>query len=182
MDIVFEELTHDNYSAACQIQFDDVPDSFVDTLSTIMELTDYGVKHRCLGHTFLIKAEEQPVGVILLGEAIPWETDPPEVKEQPFYRLMGFFIDRKYRGLGIGGKALEKAIARVYKDFGIRPIVLGCHKDNKDAAAFYIKHGFQKQNLWKAATITICASPARKFKIDFFQYQYNVLSFLVLLV
>lgn len=42
-----------------------------------------------------------------LTEAIEWETDPPEMKREPFYRLMGFVIDKKYRGKGIGSKALE---------------------------------------------------------------------------
>ena len=142
MEIVFEELTRDNLSEACAIRRDDIPECFVDTASTLMKLTDYGVAHHCIGHTFLIRLSGRAVGVLLLGEAIPWDTDPPEVRQQPFYRLMGFAIDKDFRGRGIGGEAMEKAIELVCRDFGRRPIVLGCHKDNERAAAFYRKHGF----------------------------------------
>lgn len=144
MEITFEELTHDNYEAACRIRRDDVSEAFVDTAATIMGLTDYGVEHHCDGHTFLIRTCGRPVGLLLLGEAIPWETDPPQVKQQPFYRLMGFVIDKDCRGSGLGGEALEQAISRVYREFGVRPIVLGCHRDNHRAAAFYQRHGFEK--------------------------------------
>lgn len=144
MKLEFEELTHQNFPDACRIDRDDIPEDFVDTVSTIMDITDYGLSHHCIGHTFLVKVDEKPVGLILLGEAIPWETDPPAMQKEPFYRLMGFVIDREYRGHGIGGEILEKTIQRVYRDFGKRPIALGCHKDNRRAACFYLRHGFQK--------------------------------------
>ena len=66
------------------------------------------------------------------------------VKETPFYRLMGFAIDKAYRRQGLGKIILEETIRRVYSEFGERPIVLGCHKDNFKAAAFYEKYGFIK--------------------------------------
>lgn len=144
MEITFEQLTQENYNAACAIDRDDIPESFVDTASTIMEINDYGLEHNLIGHTFLIRCDGAYAGLILLGEAIPWDTDPPQVKQEPFYRLMGFVIDRKYRSRGIGGLAMEGTIARVYEDFGVRPIVMGCHKENERAAAFYEKHGFIK--------------------------------------
>lgn len=53
---------------------------------------------------------------------------------------MGFVIDKKHRSKGIGGKALEMT----NKDFGVRPIALGCHKENEMAADFYRKHGFKR--------------------------------------
>lgn len=71
-------------------------------------------------------------------------SDPPEMKSQPFYRLMGFVIDKNYRGIGIGSRVLEMTVDKVYKDFGVRPIALGCHKDNVSAARFYTKHHFRK--------------------------------------
>lgn len=144
MEITFEQLTHQNFSAACAIDREDIPESFVDTASTIMEITDYGYENNLIGHTYLILCDGRYAGLILLGEAIPWDTDPPEVHQQPFYRLMGFVIGKAFRGKGVGGEALEKTIAKVYEDFGVRPLVLGCHKDNPRAAAFYERHGFQK--------------------------------------
>ena len=144
MEITFEQLTHQNFSAARALDRDDIPESFVDTAATIMEITDYGYENNLIGHTYLILCDGRYAGLILLGEAIPWDTDPPEVHQQPFYRLMGFVISRDFRGKGVGGEALEKTIAKVYEDFGVRPLVLGCHKDNPRAAAFYERHGFQK--------------------------------------
>lgn len=144
MEITFEQLTHQNFSAARALDRDDIPESFVDTASTIMEITDYGYENNLIGHTYLILCDGRYAGLILLGEAIPWDTDPPEVHQQPFYRLMGFVISREFRGKGVGGEALEKTIAKVYEDFGVRPLVLGCHKDNPRAAAFYERHGFHR--------------------------------------
>ena len=144
MDIKFEELTHRNFSDACAVDRDDIPEAFVDTAATIMAITDYGIEHHCIGHAFVVKYHEKPIGLILLGEAITWETDPPEMRKEPFYRLMGFVVDQKYRGRGIGGEILEKTIQLVYRDFGRRPIALGCHKDNVRAERFYLRHGFQK--------------------------------------
>lgn len=144
MEITFEQLTHQNFSAARALDRDDIPESFVDTAATIMEITDYGYENNLIGHTYLILCDGRYAGLILLGEAIPWDTDPPEVHQQPFYRLMGFVIGKAFRGKGVGGEALEKTIAKVYEDFGVRPLVLGCHKDNPRAAAFYERHGFHR--------------------------------------
>lgn len=137
-------LTRENLPLAMAIDRSDVSEEFVDTAETIWELTQYGLQHRCLGHTFLILWEGQCIGMILLGEAIPWETDPPEMAKEPFYRLMGFVLDQRYRGRGIGGQVLELAVARCYQDFGVRPIALGVHKDNTSAQRFYLRHGFVK--------------------------------------
>lgn len=146
IEIEFEELTHQNFSDACQIDRDDIPEDYVDTASTIMNITDYGLIYHCIGHSFVVKYHERSIGLILLGEAIPWETDPPEMHREPFYRLMGFVVDKQHRGCGIGGEILEKTIQIVYHDFGRRPIALGCHKDNTRAERFYLRHGFKKTN------------------------------------
>ena len=144
MCLRFEELTHKNYLDAQTIDRDDIPEAFVDSIATLMDLTDYGVDHHCIGHTFLVRADGKCITTILLGEAIPWETDPPQVKSEPFYRLMGFVIDKHYRSQGYGGVILEETIRRIFLEFGRRPIVLGCHKENGKAARFYERHGFVK--------------------------------------
>ena len=82
--------------------------------------------------------------MILLGEALEWDTDPEEMKGVPFYRLMGFVIDKRYRSIGIGGYVLEKVIEIIYGEYGVRPIALGVHKDNIGAERFYLSHGFRK--------------------------------------
>ena len=144
MDFSLVELTHQNCSAVREINRNDIPEAFVDTVDTIMEITDYGVSHGCLGQTFAVEISGRYVGLILLGEALHWETDPPEMSERSFYRLMGFVIDQAFRGSGLGGAVLEKTIEIVYREFGPRPIALGCHRDNKAAERFYVRHGFRK--------------------------------------
>ena len=141
--IRLEPLTEANFDAVRAIDRADISEAFVDGPDTIWELTRYGEEHGCLGHAWAVYCGDTCVGAMLLGEALPWETDPPEMRARPFYRLMGFVIDRRYRGRGIGGAVLEQAIAACYQAFGVRPIALGCHQDNTRAAAFYQRHGFR---------------------------------------
>ena len=142
--ITLELLTEANIDAVRAIHREDIPVSWVDDADTLWELTQYGLEHNCIGHTYAVKYGDTYIGVILLGEAIPWETDPEEMKRKPFYRLMGFVIDNRYRSQGIGSKMLERVIDTIYAEYGERPIALGVHKDNYGAARFYEKHGFNK--------------------------------------
>ena len=142
--INLELLTEQNIDAVRAIHREDIPVSWVDDADTLWELTQYGLEHNCIGHTYAVKQDDAYIGVILLGEAIPWETDPEEMKKEPFYRLMGFVIDNHYRSQGIGSKVLEMVIDTIYAEYGERPIALCVHKDNHGAARFYEKHGFRK--------------------------------------
>lgn len=143
-NIRLEALTEENFPQARAIRREDVSEDFVDTVDTLMDLTRYGLAHRCLGRTYLVRYGRACVGLLLLGEAIPWETDPEEMRGVPFYRLMGFVLDRRCRGRGLGGYVLEVAIADCYERYGVRPIALGCHRENRRAAAFYRRHGFRE--------------------------------------
>lgn len=162
MRITLELMTESRYSEATAIDRSDIPEAFVDSLETIMELHRYGLEHACIGHTFLVMADGHCVGLMLLGEAIPWETDPEEMRSEPFYRLMGFVIDRNYRGCGIGTEALKMAVERVYEDFGVRPVALGVHHENHRAAAFYIRCGFQPTDAMEGNDRYYLWYPARK--------------------
>lgn len=142
--ITLELLTSRNFARVREIQRDDICEAFVDTVDTLMEITRYGLEQACKGHTYAVKLGEAYVGVILLGEAIAWDTDPEEMRSRPFYRLMGFVLDKRYRGRGIGGYVLETVIGQIYEEFGPRPIALGVHRDNVDAARFYLRHGFRR--------------------------------------
>lgn len=142
MNIRLQLLTAETEAAVRAIRREDISEAFVDTAETILELHHYGLEHGCLGHTFVVYADGACVGVLLLGEAIPWETDPPEMQGVPFYRLMGFVIDKEWRGKGIGAYVLEEAIRWCCRDFGVRPIALGVHKENHGADRFYQRHGF----------------------------------------
>lgn len=147
--LTLEPLTHENLPEAIAIDRSDIPVEWVDTAETIMEINDYGLENRLIGHTFLARRGGTAVGLILIGEALPWDTDPEEMRGVPFYRVMGFVVDRNCRGKGFGGLILEKAIAEVYRDFGRRSLALGVHRDNHRAAKFYEKHGFRKTGVFE---------------------------------
>lgn len=140
--VTLEVLDKENQAEALGIDREDISLDFVDSVEDIIELTRYGEEHECIGHTYLIRYDGRCVGIILMGEGIPWEVDPPQVRGRPFYRIMGFIIDRAYRRRGIGSYVLEEVIRRVYRGFGPRPIVIGCQADNAAAMKMYQKHGF----------------------------------------
>lgn len=144
--IGLELLTETNIDAVRAIHREDIPESWVDDVDTLWELTQYGTEQNCKGHTYAVKCDDAYIGVILLGEAIPWETDPKEMEGVPFYRLMGFVIDNRYRSCGVGSEVLERVIDDIYQQYGVRPIALGVHEDNKAAASFYVRHGFMPVN------------------------------------
>ena len=146
-EIKLELLDESNIDGVRAIRREDISEEFVDSADTIIEYTQYGLEHGCKGHTYVVRYGNRYIGVILLGEAIEWETDPEEMRGVPFYRLMGFVIDKRYRSLGIGGRVLEMVIGKVYRGYGVRPIALGCHKDNHLAARFYERHGFRKTDV-----------------------------------
>ncbi|MCR5296911.1 MAG: GNAT family N-acetyltransferase [Clostridiales bacterium] len=149
MEIQLEQLTRENYPDALSVSRDDIPAEWVDTASSLMEVTDYGAEHHLIGHTYLARLDGKPVGLIMIGEALAWDTDPDEMKGKPFYRVMGFVVDQAYRGKGIGGIILENAIARVYDEFGRRSIALGVHRDNRRAGGFYERHGFRRTGVYE---------------------------------
>ena len=159
--ITLELLSQQNIDAVRAIHREDISEAWVDTADTLMELTQYGLDYNCIGHTYAVKYEDAYIGVILLGEAIPWETDPEEMNGVPFYRLMGFVIDNRYRSHGIGSYVLEKVITNIYKEYGVRPIALGVHRDNHSAGRFYEKHGFQKTNAMEGNNIYYLRFPEK---------------------
>lgn len=140
--ITLEVLNRENQGEALGIDREDISLDFVDSVEDIIELTRYGEEHGYIGHTYLIRYEGRCVGIILMGEGIPWEVHPPQIAGRPFYRIMGFIIDRAYRRRGIGSYVLEEVIGRIYREFGPRPIVIGCQEDNAAAMKMYQKHGF----------------------------------------
>lgn len=168
-EIFFEPLSDSNIDEARRIQREDISTDFADEADTIMELTKYGAEHNCIGDTYAVKLGNKYIGLILLGEAIAWETDPPEMKETPFYRLMGFVMDKGYRDMGLGGYVLEKAIETCYKKYGARPIALGCHKDNKGAERFYLRHGFEKTEYMEENDYYYLRYPDKKPKGEIYE-------------
>lgn len=149
VSILLEQLTGENQHHAFEINRQDIPEEWVDTAQTLIETNQYGLRHHLIGHTFLARMGDRYFGLIMVGEALPWNTDPIEMKGVPFYRIMGFVVDQVCRGQGIGGIILEEAIQQVYRDYGRRPLALGVHKDNPRAGHFYEKHGFKRTGVFE---------------------------------
>ena len=145
--IELELLNSENEEKVKKIKRDDIPDGFVEDISYTVELSKYGEENDLRGHCYTIKYEDKYVGIILIGEAIEDEADPAELKGTYYFRVIGFVIDKEYRGQGIGSKALESALNEIYCEYGPVPILLECHKDNKRAIKFYEKMGFRNTNI-----------------------------------
>jgi len=146
--IRLKELTDSRRNDVLGIDRSDISEDWVDSIPDILALHQYGLDHGCIGHTYAIYAEDACIGIILMGEGIPWPCDPPEVVGIPFYRIMGFVIDKAWRGKGLGSQVLETVIARVFNEFGPRPILIGVQQDNVRAADFYLRHGFRPTDSW----------------------------------
>lgn len=57
MSIILEQLTEENYKYALAINRDDIPEKWVDTAETIMEINNYGLEHGLIGHTYLARID-----------------------------------------------------------------------------------------------------------------------------
>ena len=57
--VILEQLTKDNYKYAASIRREDIPEEWVDTASTIMEINEYGLEHNLIGHTYLARVDEK---------------------------------------------------------------------------------------------------------------------------
>ena len=146
--IRLEELTDSRRNDVLGIDRSDISEDWVDSIPDILALHQYGLDHGCIGHTYAIYAEDVCIGIILMGEGFPWPCDPPEVAGMAFYRIMGFVIDKAWRGKGLGSQVLETVIARIFGEFGPRPILIGVQQDNVRAADFYLRHGFRPTDSW----------------------------------
>lgn len=147
-DVVkLELLNRDNEIEVKKIQRDDISVCFAEDVSYTIDLAKYGEVHNLRGHCYTIKYAEKYIGIVLIGEAIEDDADPIELKGSGYFRIIGFIIDKEYRGQGIGSKALELALNEIYHEYGTVPILLECHKDNKRALKFYTKKGFRNTNI-----------------------------------
>lgn len=142
MDIRLEVITATNRDAVLCIDRSDVSEDWVDSIQHILDLTQYGLDHGYIGHTYAVYAKDQCIGIILMGEGIPWHCDPSEVAGIAFYRIMGFVLDKSWRSQGIGSQVLEMVVEHIYAEYGPRPILLGVQEENVCAARFYVRHGF----------------------------------------
>ena len=141
--IQIEPISEDNEKYLLQIQRDDIPTQFVDEVSFTIDSTKYGAEHGYRGCCYAVKYDDNYVGILLIGEAIEEDADPDEVKGKVFFRILGFVIDSRYQGKGIGSVALNLAIEDIYREYGKVILVLECNQENQGAIRFYEKNGFE---------------------------------------
>ena len=134
----------DNYNRNELIKIDrsDIPVEFAAKAEDTIAMADYGKNLGLPGKCFAIKYNKNYVGILLIGKAVANAADPVELKETDYFRIMGFFIQSKYQGMGIGTTALQKAIDEIHSEYGPVTLLLECHKDNEKGLAFYEKNGF----------------------------------------
>lgn len=143
MRVELELLSSENRQNILAIDRSDVPLDYVEDICETLAQCDYGDRHHLRGHGYAVKWDRHYAGFLLIGEGIPWDCDPEEIKGISFYRILGFVVDRRFRGRGIGSAAMEQAIQNIYAEFGPAPIVIEVHGENKRAMAFYLRHGFR---------------------------------------
>lgn len=143
MRVTLEMLDNYNRHFLLKIKRNDIPFYFVEDINETIKQADYGYEHHLRGHCYAIKCDQSYAGIMLIGEGIEWDCDPDEIKGTFFYRILGFVLDKDFRGAGIGSIALEQAIKNIYAEYGPAPVVIECHKDNIWAMKFYLKHNFK---------------------------------------
>lgn len=145
--IQIEPLSEENEKYLLQIQREDIPTQFVEEVSFTIDTVKYGAEHGYRGRCYAVKYDDNYVGILLIGEAIEEDADPDEVKGKVFFRILGFVIDSRYQGMGIGSVALNLAIEDIYREYGRVILLLECNKENLRAIRFYEKNGFQNTGI-----------------------------------
>lgn len=143
MKIELEPLSASNRQDVLKIDRTDIPMDYVEDIRETLTQSDYGDDHHLRGCCYVVRCNGVCAGVLLIGEGIPWDCDPKEIQGTFFYRILGFVIDKRFRGRGVGSVTMERAIQNIYDEFGPAPIVIECHRENTRAIAFYEKHGFR---------------------------------------
>ena len=140
--VQLELLDSHNRKEIVKIDRSDIPVEFAAKAEDTIAMADYGKAMALPGKCFAIKYHKNYVGIVLIGKAVEAAADPVELKGSGYFRVLGFFIQSKYQGIGIGTTALQKAIDEIYRDYGPVTLLLECHKDNEKALAFYEQNGF----------------------------------------
>jgi len=140
--IQIELLNEENEKYLLQIQRDNIPFEYVEDVAFTINTAKFGAEYGYKGRCYAVKYDDNYIGILLIGEAIEEEEDPDEVKGKVFFRILGYVIDSRYQGKGIGSVALNMAIEDIYNEYGKVPLVLECYKENRGAIRFYEKNGF----------------------------------------
>lgn len=153
--ITLELLSHKNEEELLKLDRGDIPDKYVEHVEYTINMSHYGIENGLDGFCTAIKNDDKYIGIILVGEAIWGDMDPIEVKNRNPFRILGFMIDKKYRGQGIGRHAFKMILNKFYLEYGDKPLLLECYKENKIAKKFYEKFGFIDTGISTATDIVM---------------------------
>ena len=78
-------------------------------------------------------------------DALPSDLVRPGRVEEGSAYLSKCYVDEAWRGSGVADALIERAIADA-RDLGHAAVVLGTNRGNKEAQAFYKRHGFRKRS------------------------------------
>lgn len=145
--IDIEELNDRNEKMLLNLSKGSIKDDFVENVEYTIKLSHYGTENNLDGFCCAIKSDKEYVGIILIGMAILDELDPIEIRDKEPFRIIGFFIDEKYRNQGIGSACFKMILDKFYSEYGNHPIILDCHMKNDIAYHFYRKFGFYETGI-----------------------------------
>lgn len=139
-------LTFENYEESLKLKPMDSQKEFVEDWATILAIAYIGENLNLNGMLYIITYNDIPVGRGLIGKSEVGIQEPVEIQKYGFaYRIMGFFIDKKYQGLGIGKEALGLLLDKIkeYPDGNRLPITLEVKNNNTVAKKMYQAFGFR---------------------------------------
>lgn len=143
--VELRNVTFENVHKVLQLKPEEHQRTYVEDVSTTIALAYAGINEQCPGECCVIYYENEPVGVILIGQSQVREQEPTVLRPYKFaYRVIGFFIDYHYQNKGIGKKAFQKALDKVktFPDGTSLPITLEVKQQNTNAIKFYEWFGF----------------------------------------
>lgn len=143
MSIEIEAVSFDNIHDLLSIDYGDIPEDFAEKPSLTIAYAYCGQLAKKEGFCAAVTQNSSVAGIILIGEAIPGENDPPAcLAADRFFRLIGFVIDAAHRGKGLGKAALLKTLKRYDSLYPGCPLCLECHEQNTAAYRLYRSCGF----------------------------------------
>lgn len=121
MKIDLELLSDANRQEVLKIDRSDISLDYVEDISETLRQSDYGDEHHLRGHGYVIRCDGACAGVMLIGEGIPWDCDPEEIQGTFFYRILGFVLDKRFRGRGWAQPPWSRPFKIFMKSSALRP-------------------------------------------------------------
>lgn len=145
MQVELTTLSFDNYEEVLALKPKDCQKEYVEDWKTILSFAYIGAVLGLDGVLNIITCDGRPVGRALIGK-IDVEPQEPEILQayEKFYRIMGFFIDEKWQGQGIGSEALKLLLEKIrqYPEGEKLPVALEVEEENIIGKRLYQKFGF----------------------------------------